>query len=83
MQFGIKFSHLFNRSLHNIPHHSNIPRLPHTIDSRNSLALNHRVPLWFQDINAICHSQIEPADFSLSYSLFRKSVILTPQRLFP
>jgi hypothetical protein len=61
----MEFSHLFNRAFHNIPHYPNIPRLAHTIDSRNSLTLNHRVPLRFQDINTICHCQIEPADWSL------------------
>jgi hypothetical protein len=58
----MEFSHLFNRARHNIPHHPNIPCLAHTIDSRNSLTLNHRVPLQFQDINKICHCQIEPAE---------------------
>jgi hypothetical protein len=70
--------YLFYRSFHNVTYNPHISLLAQTIDSRNSLSFNHWIPLRFQDVNTVCHSQIQPEYKIISCSSFQ--CVLIPTR---
>jgi hypothetical protein len=73
-------SYLFYRSFHNISYNPYISLLAQTVDSRNRLSFNHWIPLRFQDVNTVCHCQIQPGYITISCSSFQDVLKLTRWR---
>ena len=89
---AIMFSHLFNsiikgkpylfyRSLNDVTYNPHVSLLTQTVHSRNCLSFNHWIPLRFQDVNTVCHCQVQPEYEIISCSSFKGFPILTLWRL--